>query len=135
MNQWCSGASVGSLREQIGSRPADLADQIGERSQRDGVAADGRGTPEVDRDTCRVAASLTTVVLPIPASPPTNTTDGSPWRASTIACSKNDQLRAAPDEVVDRRAMRRHAAKYHPSAELDVPALHVAEAHSQRPSF
>ena len=38
------------LGQQIRLRPADLAQQIGERRQRNGVAADVRGPPEVEGD-------------------------------------------------------------------------------------
>ena len=60
----------------------------------------------------RAALSLTIVVLPIPASPPTSTTDGSPLRASAMARSNDGQLNAPADEVRCRQAVVDDAAKY-----------------------
>ena len=101
-NQWCSGASAGVSVSRSG------LDRRTWRS-RSASGASGMVSPPmcVDRPRYRrhplaPRASLTIVVLPIPASPPTNTTDGSPLRASTIAPFEDGQLRAA--------APRSHAA-------------------------
>ena len=95
-NHWRNAASAGASVSRSGRRPAYLAQQIGERGERDRVAADVRWTARgTGRRRHATALSLTIVVLPIPASPLTSTTDGSPSRASAIGALERGQLRHA----------------------------------------
>ena len=74
------------------SRPRRAVDH----AQNAGARSASAHVPQPTAHPLRAAASLTSVVLPMPASPPTSTSRAAPAAASSTARSRRDSARARP---------------------------------------
>ena len=122
------GAPTGSAASRALAGPADagrprlrrrvrrrrqVAQRVGHRQQRDRRLLELAHCPRsthAPSSAARAASSATSLLLPIPASPPTSTTIGTPSAASSMAATSSPELTCTPGEDPARQPLRHGAS-------------------------